>query len=57
MSNLFFITLITASLLHTFKCIEGILTFDLYRILMGWTTGIEPVALTVSVGQCRLQTP
>ena len=45
MSNLFFITLITTSLLHTFKCIEGIPTFDLYRILMGWTTGIEPVDL------------
>ena len=48
MSNLFFITLITASLLHTFKCIEGIPTFDLDRILMGWTTGIEP-AITASM--------
>jgi hypothetical protein len=51
MSNLFFITLITASLLHTFKCIEGIPTFDLYRILMGGTTGIEPATLTPTDSQ------
>ena len=41
MSNLFFITLITASLLHTFKCIEGIPTFDLYRIFYKQESNVE----------------
>ena len=29
----------------------------LEEALMGWTTGIEPVTLTASVGQCRPQAP
>ena len=53
MSNLFFITLIPASLLHTFNIVGPI--FDLYRTLLDWAKGFEVLDLFPTNLEWRLK--